>query len=61
MASAALNQPKAFINCKDYAVTWNAAVENGTRPGQRQDHPRVRGLRDQDCLTVATQSVISAH
>jgi hypothetical protein len=29
MASAALNQPKAFINRKDYAVTRNAAVEDG--------------------------------
>ena len=29
MASAALNQPKAFINRKDYAITWNATVENG--------------------------------
>jgi len=29
MASAALNQPKAFINRKDYAITWNAARENG--------------------------------
>jgi polyisoprenoid-binding protein YceI len=39
------------INRKDYGITWNAALETGGRPSQRQDHPRVRGLCDQDRLT----------
>jgi hypothetical protein len=36
------------INRKDYGITLNAALETRRRPGQRQNHPRVRGLRNQD-------------